>query len=553
MEVYLAELQFFPFAREWEVSHVQALTAQLENWGWATPINHSLVGTNILQLMPQFPEWVKKQANLTHSVFIQLGYQWYYRLLAQRIRMMQKSSQGQETAIAHDFLSLELHNFHHALYLSMGTDEQTFSSILSTLFYHYFRPGDHDLAIKLCQYILTRHNQAKRASLRATRLQLGLVHFYLGLAYRERRMLKKSEQSFHAASVLNEQPELSPATLSLATEKAKLAIFKLDFAAAYDLVKKAPEIPLSHDNESVLADMFALLGLIKERMGAYEEAETYLNKAIGIFRSMETLPSNSTLALNELGSFYLNQRRYIEAESVFREALTLNLRHKERAFTLGMSRVNLGLSLTALKRFSEAGTQFHQAISLLHTHPQVQGEVYHNLSNLALQKGEHEEAEAYAKKALSLYKDERKQADIYYNLGVISREMEPPKLHEAISYLERTLTVYQKHSLTLGLEAVLEELCHCHALLEQWEEAIGYAIQALEYAQSPRHTLGGYTEIAQLYALQEEWELATYWLKKARAYASQAKQNLGLQPLFIQILTRLQNRFPPLLQISVED
>lgn len=553
LKIYLEEVQNYPVFTHISLQAVLRQVEKLKDWGWAAHIKHDLVGTDMLQLSPQISFFLHPYVDRQYASSAQLGYIWYYRLLAQKLRLLQQSSRGEDTAIAHDFIHLESSNFHHALHLALGVDERTFVAVLGILFFHYSRIGRYNNTIALCRSLLSQHHDAEGDLLQANHNQLGLVYYYLSIAFRENGQLEESEGMLRLAAQINEKAPQESATLAVVLEQVKLAAKKLDFASVESLSSFLDHTSPTPQSKIAIAEMYALRGLANERMGKYEQAEAYFHHALSIFQDKEELPPQSTIALNELGSFYLNQRRYQEAEKMFRQALTINLEHTERPVQIGMSRINLGISLAALGRRMEAARQYHQAIALLHDHAQIQGEVYHNLSNLALQDQDHEAAESYAHKAIKLYKDERKKADVYYNLGVILRELGPSRLEEAIAYFKRTADLYQAHQIIRSLEAVYEELCHCYAELKDWNNAISYALKSQEYAQDTRNLISGSLEIAQLYALQAKWEEARKWIQKAYDMIEGQADAQELMGLFLKIFQRLQQRFTPLQSIVLWD
>jgi tetratricopeptide (TPR) repeat protein len=225
------------------------------------------------------------------------------------------------------------------------------------------------------------------------------------------------------------EPAVDPATL-----EAQIA----------ELIAQAPDSPL-------LASLYNSLGEAYEQAIRYDEAETAYREALTLTeQQLGTEHSNVATSLNNLASLYYAQGRYSEAEPLFQQALALWQKllgddHSGVATSLN----NLAELYRAQGRYSEAEPLYQQALALWQKllgddHPDV-ATSFNNLAAIYQSQGRYSEAEPLFQQALALRQkllgdDHPDVASTLWNLGAMRYKQ--GQVEEAQTLLLKALPIY---------------------------------------------------------------------------------------------------------------
>ncbi|MCP4153174.1 MAG: tetratricopeptide repeat protein, partial [bacterium] len=200
-------------------------------------------------------------------------------------------------------------------------------------------------------------------------------------------------------------------------------------------------------------DALHLLGIIRFRLGDYNEAVYYLGQAISITKNNPALHFHLGLVLEAMD-------KYDEAIKSYKEAIVFDPDYVEAYNNLGNVFYKMGMWDTALKLFAMAlklNSHFFEACI--------------NMGNTFKQKGALRKAVIWQKKALSI---EPRLATPYNNLGNI--KLLEGKLEDAAEFYEKALQLQPEYP---------DAMNNYGSLLRKWgryEEALDYYSRALKLA-----------------------------------------------------------------------
>ncbi|KAK3751452.1 hypothetical protein QZH41_000749 [Actinostola sp. cb2023] len=173
--------------------------------------------------------------------------------------------------------------------------------------------------------------------------------------------------------------------------------------------KYIADIPHHETIESVGGALHNL-GVILGNMGQYDEAKTYCEKALAIYKTAygENHPSIGT-TLNNLGGTVHVLGQYDEAKSYFEQALVIHkTAYGENHPSIGTTLNNLGHTIRELGQYDEAKTYYEQALAIYKTaygenHPWI-GDILNSLGIVFQELGHYDEAKSYYEQALVIHK-----------------------------------------------------------------------------------------------------------------------------------------------------
>ena len=168
------------------------------------------------------------------------------------------------------------------------------------------------------------------------------AHFGLALFYRYKNDYVKAKEHLEKAMKLNyKNPRYKRELADMTSEKQAIATGAQKFQKAIALNPKDPHAVTQ-------------LGRFYQRWGKFEQAEEQFKKAVQLASNMpkfkapvidpkseepppppEKIPSQVPEYANHLGWFYLNDRKYTEAEKAFKTALDIDPKYIEAQFGLG--------------------------------------------------------------------------------------------------------------------------------------------------------------------------------------------------------------------------
>lgn len=125
------------------------------------------------------------------------------------------------------------------------------------------------------------------------------------------------------------------------------------------------------NNEAERAALLSNLGMTYNKLGRYAEAETNLEKAMQIWKTLGvTDTEHYGRTLNNLANVFFNQRRYRKAEEMLRQAFALYPDYSDENTTtetrLDISLLinNIGLTVLSEGKLSEAEQLFRQSLEM---------------------------------------------------------------------------------------------------------------------------------------------------------------------------------------------
>ncbi|SRR6266851_2349519 len=173
-------------------------------------------------------------------------------------------------------------------------------------------------------------------------------------------------------------------------------------------------------NHEELANSLSNLAFLYEALGEYLEAERVYKEALTIYRA---IPEESALnfagALNNLAFLYSSMGNYAAAESLYREALQIwraNSESGDKNLLVAQALNNLGVLYHALDNYKTAEAYLKQALEIRRdlagdSHPVVAGSL-NSLAELYRETGNLAEAKAFLQEALKIQRTALEEQDL---------------------------------------------------------------------------------------------------------------------------------------------
>jgi tetratricopeptide (TPR) repeat protein len=233
------------------------------------------------------------------------------------------------------------------------------------------------------------------------------------------------------------------------------------------------------------------------RLGHYEEAETLFSNA---FHGAETNRDDyaAALDLSGLGSIYLTEGRFEEAETVFRKSLAIFRRVPNGSLLVAIELHNLGSSYTAAHRYKEAIAVLQEASRLLEKvqepHEQSTGQVLNSLGVAYYSEGKTSKAESFFQAAIRSYEVRGNTfaadlAQCFNNLATGYKQRGQFQRAEDAYKRSIALTEGQLGSSHPDLTLLLENLGDFYTDLKRYEEAEAQFKRSLAILEETRPLL----------------------------------------------------------------
>jgi tetratricopeptide (TPR) repeat protein len=268
--------------------------------------------------------------------------------------------------------------------------------------------------------------------------------------------------------------------------------------AVFDGMKSKREAEIT-TNETWAYKQLAGMFVNQDR---YLEAETMYKRALAMRKKLRGSKHRSTLnIINDLGILYSYQGRYPEAEAMFEHALAcrekgLGFEHADTLMTvnsLGNVYLVQGKLVQAEAMYKRALAGKGKALGPGHSTTLV---TVNSLGNLYLVQGKLVQAEAMYKRALAGYEKtlgptHTTTLDTVNNLGILYSNQ--GRLIEAEAMLKRAIAGFEKalgstHTSTLDIVHNLGMLYHQQGRLVEAEAMYNRALAGKEKALGPTHT-----------------------------------------------------------------
>jgi len=203
----------------------------------------------------------------------------------------------------------------------------------------------------------------------------GLMHYDLGIIYKETKQYDQAIKSFQTAIQL--EPQLEIAVQMLGKTLIKSSRYEDAIIFFSGLLKQRPQE----------VSLYSQLGMAQKQFGQLIEAEATMKMSLQI-------ACDNHQAYNELGAILWEQKKLKQAANAFETALELQPKNAS-AWS------NLGAVLHELKKLSKAKTVLMQAVEL---YPTFAG-AHFNLANVIRDSGDFEEAVVHYQLAIKYDSD----------------------------------------------------------------------------------------------------------------------------------------------------
>jgi tetratricopeptide (TPR) repeat protein len=269
---------------------------------------------------------------------------------------------------------------------------------------------------------------------------------------REIEMISLLDKMLFETGNLN-TPNLKFKVLSLlASAYFQLKNFSLAqhfYKKAMDLIIKYPDV---ENDPKLKGRVFNRLGIMSMNQGNYNEAISYYEEALSFLHDNQEV--SAALKVN-IGICLKDLKKFEQAVGKFNEVLSIlpsnHFYHIEALYHLAMAYTDLQQYDEAIRNFSQC-----KKLYIKHRHEDQVVYVYSKLAHLELKRGNILHAKNYAQKVLKTTdKTHQERAKAYV---VLSEIMNHLNLEEAISYLEKAISIFRKLGLYVEYNKVLLKL-----------------------------------------------------------------------------------------------
>lgn len=164
---------------------------------------------------------------------------------------------------------------------------------------------------------------------------------------------------------------------------------------------------------------------------------------------------------------------------------------------------------------------------------------FNNISACYVETENYPEAEAYAKKAVSLYQqltDHRGLANAYNSLANVYYMQERDSL--SLHYFEQSLAERKIINDSVGLSKGYKNLGSLHFEMGDTAAGIGYLKESIRYISSPNDTarwFGSYLNLAQVFVRTGELAMAKFYFDQAQPYAAGSREYNKLEDYYYSL------------------
>lgn len=259
--------------------------------------------------------------------------------------------------------------------------------------------------------------------------ELGLLHNGIGLSFRRLEKFERAETHFQQALEIRRQIKDEKGLADTYSSLANL----YGTQASISQNRKEPDSLIQPKLEAAL----------RANRQAFELYEKVAD-TISLMR-----------VVNNMGNIYLSQKRYEEAELLYRRAIEF-LKNAHNPERLVSAYNNLATLYSRLGDHARAIATYERAYATLGDRPawDLRRLILFNLSTEHQKAGQYEEAIQYLKDHLP-YRDSTYNADALARAEVLEKEYEISKGKQQLAENEKTIALQQNQMLRLGLVAVL--------------------------------------------------------------------------------------------------
>ena len=286
----------------------------------------------------------------------------------------------------------------------------------------YFNMNDLEKYEKTTKIIIEKAKVKKDTS------SIGKAFVYLGDYYANTSKKDSAYSYYNKAQKiylkLNNTNNLAQVYLNMALVQAD----QKDYLGGELSAIKALNVLRDAQDKDKVYEAYNILGYISNELKDYEKSLEYHTKALNLAKENNLnyffqIPTS----LNNIGNVYQNQAKYEEAIIKFQEALKAKNLFSEKPNLYAILLDNLGYSKFKLNQNAELPELFYQSLKIRDSLNLTFGEIYSNihLSEYYDSQKDSFKARSYAKEALRLAKETRRESDVLMalkQLGAVEPE-----------------------------------------------------------------------------------------------------------------------------------
>jgi len=341
------------------------------------------------------------------------------------------------------------------------------------------------------------------------RKSAAILVFLLVLAYAP--SIGSAESKTEGSDVLREARKLhrrarSKADLNRLVEKYKIALKRHETERADD---KAGSVSRE-------------LGYVCTKLGRYEDAVEYYEKALTIYRRLED-PKNEALILEMLGGVYRKWGKNNRAEDFYEKALTIRRSLSDQSSEARLLN-RLGDMCAGRGEHDKAVELYRQGLAIERTRKALLGQYFalRDLGKVYEKWGKLDKAVEFHQKALAVRKDRKKGRHLAYelnDLGDLYRKW--GKYDEAAECYKKALAF----NYLRGKALALKKLVHLHEKWSKHDKAAEFRRRALAVKRdlARRDDVRKFNKQGNRYRRQGKYDMALDSYEKARATARDLK------------------------------
>jgi tetratricopeptide (TPR) repeat protein/DNA-binding CsgD family transcriptional regulator len=211
-----------------------------------------------------------------------------------------------------------------------------------------------------------------------------------------------------------------------------------EFDLAEKLVLQSLDYALKNSDSMLIADVYKVLGILKDNISQYNEALSYYNKSLDIYLNHQQ-DSSAAAIYNNIGILYFKMYGDSTSISYYLKAAEINKRTKN-FLSLAINYQNIGYELLESGKLEEGYDYLQQSLQIADEHSFVRllPWIYNNFSLYYFKKQNYSESIKYAEKSLAIARDE---SIIYVERNALSNLKDAyyklADLEKAYFYLEQ--------------------------------------------------------------------------------------------------------------------
>lgn len=327
--------------------------------------------------------------------------------------------------------------------------------------------------------------------------------------------------------------------LSVSKAKSQLAYVyyrKGNLNNAYRYICEAQIVSEKYDDNKMMAVDMYRRGVFSKRIGKYEEAILYYNKAIEVYKLMDDEKTVGNL-LGNIGNVFFNLKQNERALTFHFKALEIYEKRHDSASIAGVLN-DIGNDYYKLKKTNLALDYYFRAYEINRKTGNDIWQAYNltNIGTIYSETEKYDEAIEYLQKSILLKekcKDTKSLSVSYASLG--STYLEKGDYEEALKYLLKSQVLAEKAGIEISVALVLKKIALTYSLLGNSNLAYDYQVRysILKDSVFSKEKIEAINEIQEKYETVEK-EKEIQQLKYEREI--QGKRQVMLVILILSVL-----------------